>query len=867
MSSNDPDTRLSRLVAELSTADPSLPGATSRRVLGGSAMGEPGNVAVMGVAPGLGMSLIDNVETAMNYDVSDDADFSSVDFVAKSHENLGGNSISSVVNYQGSSNNFSAIGGLKPAKSDAKSGEGDSKLGDKLSFFKDSGMKAANSSSGMFDINAADITTSISNAEVFSKSMGYSRPLLSPNNKYQIICTPIGSPFLTMCRGVVGQGSAFCIRMDCDTRSHKGNKAAVYPNFLYVAKQNGTAFLEPSAPMDKIDAGYYSELKVAKLSLADWVQKLAIINKIDTKASVEKVDIEEFYVKRAKDHQTPLKSSLKERERLNYIEITPYKRQMSDISTEHIGLEINSNMVIDVLKPMDEGLHDTSKNLVKLIGMYDESVVELSAVSTKVDGLLDTVGNRISEIKEEFQAPTLWGTVAVLAANIHKIGEMYTDLEPTLISMQHKVTKLSIDTRSQGLSQNDNAALGIRIDQLRDTLYRGLESLASKAKRSERTMDLLSDEFEGFRNVRGRFVPSTSTGGSMFDIQEVKAEVERITRANDDLNIKMNNLVAQADKEAIKFCNLGFRTFQDSSAWVDIHFPDYSFGLIMSMFTVLEHVHSSFSGQPSLERLNQLYKLKIDNLNEGLAMASFDSRWPKYFMKTQSVSPITIDQSFFDRIPTHDVWDERHTGFRDRLKEEIESFRQGYERMAMNTLEPGTQPYTVAFLSVTTSIAFLDGLINFVDDIYKELTHAKFSKTKAWALVTRLIRRIFMDVGAPRMSVQNQFRTGQPEVICKQIFWAELQSLEIMNQFKAQAFKDHPAIASEYVKFLVTNTGIDSLERLFKRVDTFDEQIKEIQKGVKAATTAATTASNKVDELKKSNTELARRIAALERPR
>jgi hypothetical protein len=236
-------------------------------------------------------------------------------------------------------------------------------------------------------------------------------------------------------------------------------------------------------------------------------------------------------------------------------------------------------------------------------------------------------------------------------------------------------------------------------------------------------------------------------------------------------------------------------------------------------------------------------------------------------MKSQSVSPITVDQSFFDRIPTHDVWDESQTGFRDRLKEELETFQQGYERMSMNTLSPGTPGYTVLYHSVTASVSFLENFICFVNDIYKELTRAKFSKTKAWALVTRLMRRIFMDVGAPRVSVQNQFRTGQDDTICKHIFWAEIQSIEIMDQFKAQSFKDHPAIASEYVKFLVTNTGIESVERLIKRVDAFEEQLKELSKTVKAASAASTTASNKADEVKKSNTEILRRLAALEKGR
>lgn len=86
-----------------------------------------------------------------------------------------------------------------------------------------------------------------------------------------------------------------------------------------------------------------------------------------------------------------------------------------------------------------------------------------------------------------------------------------------------------------------------------------------------------------------------------------------------------------------------------------------------------------------------------------------------------------------------------------------------------------------------------------------------------------------------------------------------------MNQFKSQGFKDHPAIASEYVKFLATNTGIESLERLITRVATIEDQVKEIAKSVKAATTSSTTASNKADEAKKTIAALEKRIATLEK--
>ena len=116
--------------------------------------------------------------------------------------------------------------------------------------------------------------------------------------------------------------------------------------------------------------------------------------------------------------------------------------------------------------------------------------------------------------------------------------------------------------------------------------------------------------------------------------------------------------------------------------------------------------------------------------------------------------------------------------------------------------------------------------MGFIDDIYQELTRAKFCKSIAWAIVTRLKRRIFVDVAVAQISVQKQFRTGQEDVICKLIIWAYIQSLEIRNQLKAHStFKDHPAIASEYVKFLVTNTRNGSLETLLPRLTSLEEKV------------------------------------------
>ena len=692
--------------------------------------------------------------------------------------------------------------------------------------------------------------------------------MMTPDNLYKLFCTPYAeNDFEKLCKGVVGQGVGFCTRTDCDIKAHRTKKAFVLANCLYVLKQSGTvAFVEPSTGKDKMDEDLFEELMNAKNSLSEWNNKFTILNNVDKKASKITMEVEEFYSETMKAYKTPLKGKLDTGSELSFLDITPYKRQLLDT----INFEDDSELLKfqDVLQGIDLGLEETSNLVVRVVANQDkiaeEKNKEVNAVSTKLQTLEDLVGHRVVEIHEEYQAPTIWGSVALLASHINSVNDAMREIDPKLgnlfddfleqaVSVAHKVSKENV------------AKTNSTIEYLRQALISSLESLVSSKEKTDLEVQDLRNEVNTIRNVRQKTVPTTSAGGSIFDPASIQDEIDRVKKLQDDLSTKFNSLSAQADKEAIKFCNLGFRTYQESAAWVDINFPDYSFGLVMSMFTVLEHVHATFSGLPSLERLNQLYKLKIDDLNKGLAITSFDSRWPKYFMKVQSTAATTTDQSFFDKVPSYEAWEEPQTGFRDRLKEELETFGQGYNRMILNTLPSGSPAYTVAYNSVTNSISFIESLMGFIDDIYRELTRAKFSKSKAWALVTRLIRRIFMDVAVPRISVQNQFRTGQDDVICKQIFWAEIQSLEIMNQFKAHAFKDHPAIASEYVKFLVTNTGIESLEKLLTRVTNLEEKVSELTKSVKASITSSTTASNKADEVKKSMTDLIRRIGSLEK--
>jgi hypothetical protein len=93
-----------------------------------------------------------------------------------------------------------------------------------------------------------------------------------------------------------------------------------------------------------------------------------------------------------------------------------------------------------------------------------------------------------------------------------------------------------------------------------------------------------------------------------------------------------------------------------------------------------------------------------------------------------------------------------------------------------------------------------------------ELTRAKFSASRGWSLITRLVSRILIEVAAPRNGVKQNFVTGRNDIIAQQIFWAVIRSHDIMARYKDKSFKNDPSVSAEYVKFLIMNTGMDIVD-------------------------------------------------------
>lgn len=335
---------------------------------------------------------------------------------------------------------------------------------------------------------------------------------------------------------------------------------------------------------------------------------------------------------------------------------------------------------------------------------------------------------------------------------------------------------------------------------------------------------------------------------------------------------RVDNVVEGKETKAIKFFGLTFRGHLEAEGWVLEHLDNESFGLIVDVHLVLEHVyHSAFSDEGALKDLNGLYKLKIDNLTQGLAISSFDFAMPRFFSVTASTANKKPkikkpDSSHFDNIDSYDDWDLPLMGFRAKLKDHLEEFEETHVRMIGEVLDSEDPAYRIATMSVQASVGWIQNFVSYLDETYLDTVRLQsFTSARAWQLVTQIGRRILNDVAVPRKGVNKLFRVGDNIKIAQTMFWPIVQCHETMARYKKANFKDDPSVSNEFIKFMATNSGsTDGLSSLLAKVVKLETEIKDAVKSGKGADRSATNTANKADQMNKLVTSLIQRVTILE---
>jgi hypothetical protein len=119
------------------------------------------------------------------------------------------------------------------------------------------------------------------------------------------------------------------------------------------------------------------------------------------------------------------------------------------------------------------------------------------------------------------------------------------------------------------------------------------------------------------------------------------------------------------------------------------------------------------------------------------------------------------------------------------------------------------------------------------------------------------------DLYVPKEGVGNGMK-GDRSSICSHVLWASFRTLDVAQEYLDFNFENHPAISSEFIKFLATNSGFEKVEKLDATVTTVQASLATAVSDARNASSKSDTASTKCNELSGLVTALTRRVKALE---
>lgn len=506
-----------------------------------------------------------------------------------------------------------------------------------------------------------------------------------------------------MCNQRQSGGITACIRANCKL-NHRGPKLAFQPGSIMVARSGASVFLEPVTSHRNVSEGLLTELKKTPRVLDEWNELFRILNNQEPSQVFTPSLLEDFrvYDKFAKDWKSssPTKSDTVDSSPLRLVKSSVFVQIVGEETTVLKELFRQEVLMLaneeardpaPILKTGEWSYDEAFKKLesdvgintsvinkvtIKLDEVADKVNEEFKVLFTRIESVECTIGPKVIPRNPTLDAPTVWSSIALVASAIDDIQseilsvkakniEYITALELRLTKVLEEQLQEFVDSTVMAIT--DQEAEGkIRSDRVLKMIDGTKESilmLARGASKLKEEMDELRTAFHMIPVPEAGGTAATEDSSVLSDISSIKVMIR-------SLGQRIDTVVDGRETKAIKFFGTTFRGHSEAELWVLEHLDNDSFGLIVDVHLVFEHIYQqAFNDEGALKELNGLYKIKIDNLTQGLAMTSFDHPMPKFFSvavnavnkKPKVKKP---DSSHFDNIDSFEDWDLPIMGFR-----------------------------------------------------------------------------------------------------------------------------------------------------------------------------------------------------------
>eukprot|EP00980_Cylindrotheca_fusiformis_P023708 scaffold10826_cov78-Cylindrotheca_fusiformis.AAC.3 len=705
-----------------------------------------------------------------------------------------------------------------------------------------------------------------------------------------------------LCCGFIGSGSdKICLRKqtDCSVSKHKTSRYVFKEDTLVVRDGPQRGLVDLSIETVNLTLDARAKMTSLNLSLPAWEELFQVLEALkDDYQPIEVHQIDELLssLSRTDDdpvlQQTFTVSSERQRDSTSIGNGPPGTGSSGGDGTgggSHFSFEevdtfqrSDSTDLEDRMKTVEDHLSQAGSELAKDIV---EAGNQIAISRSILEDVLRVIGTTI-EAKNihEVDKKSIWGVLGSLAGAIDTMERQQAQIEkqvssdlPIQISDLAKLHQDSWNKFSQ-VFRTIRARDDLVIKDLQ-TKIKGVDarltavetSLAQGTPAHSQSLASSSSSFGNLFNVaplgssatvpstnQGTGVPpsgppsqgpphaSVSTGPSHSQLATRVANLESTVQTLLAEIAELKKQETLRGTGVIRFESLGFQNEHDAAAFVTANVQDGSLqvGFLFDIYLLCNLVFRMARGDHDFLKLTEtINKLDLKSNRAAQAMLAFKSPVPDLFVDGSTSADIwTVtakDGSYFNRVKSFAEWKKLRLTIR-KVANNVETTTK--DRLYSN-YPKSSRIRSIYEQSITSSVACLIDLVDFMDGVISDMQNFGMSEAKGFALATRLGDAFFRECHKVRAAVADDLEAKDSMKLATTLWYAVTQTLDVMNDFRRQHFKEHSAIASEYIQFIVqTTVREDSGEGVADRLSDLEQKVSDVDKIDKAAKDAKKTA-------------------------
>jgi hypothetical protein len=688
------------------------------------------------------------------------------------------------------------------------------------------------------------------------------------------------SPSQDMCLSYIGMGATFCLRSSCTIRNHlDATRRYDFEGKLIVIKKNDSvAFSDPSAPFKRMDPSLLNQWIANPRSLTEWGEAFlafkrcleALPGETQDLVTTDMLSAKKRFQRQMQDARTPARtlfSDSEESKSEGFVDVptlttpSPFKPSTAALSIKTSSTDNKKNMA-RMLRRVETGLESASLNLIQDRTIIKDQDKILRGLEARLDTVQDQVGETPLGLSAEFVAPTLNGRVAILAEKVSSLKPSTVNLSETQVvtwvnswwsRSGNQVQIKKANDFSTGCEQFLTSLVSSFQKQSNEVIILGakINSLASAQPVPSQTVPpAVPSAFATLQQSLGMgAAPATNPGASGPTNSAQASTILNLELKVKALDAKLGLMMSGTISTTIRFGGAGFSGPRDVVPLVQAQLPLSYFGCFVNAAILMEWIKGN-SGGDTLKDMERMHKLKIPSLAEVHSLKGLEAALPRLLgdVITFTGKP---NVPYYTKVPTASVWTNGSTGLKEFILGSLPSVVAAVRATIDQRLQHGKELHTLARLALESSASFIMSMVSFTEENRESYALSNYPDEMQWSLNTRLGYRVWSEVYLPCAGLMEKVEPHDLQATSATIIYHVLATIDTQETFRQIGFKNHSVVSSEYVKFLSTNTGYDSIEKLLTRMTKLETEGKDLVVRTREAGASAKTASTTCGDMKK----------------